>query len=212
MRHGIAQPLPVDQAVKRPAVSVSPKGRQGVIVLTSSIFFGLVLGHAVTSSGQTPEPSEPAAAAASDFEELPELKASEILKPEILKGPHHTVRELVPTSAGMNQFVIDSDFGVFDADGNEMLLRRIKEVYSIAQLKEVSRTDQFKQSLLTAARGPYIAAKHVVEDPGGAVSSASKGIMKFMGRAGQTVKNVGKGRSEKSSGGDTAEQVIGYTK
>ena len=42
----------------------------------------------------------------------------------------------------MNQFVIDSDFGVFDADGNEMLIRRVKEVYAIAQLKDVSRTDQ----------------------------------------------------------------------
>jgi hypothetical protein len=27
------------------------------------------------------------------FEELPELKASEILKPELLKGPHFVVRD-----------------------------------------------------------------------------------------------------------------------
>ena len=82
-----------------------------------------------------------------DYEELPELNASEILKPEFLKGQYHIVREPVPTSSGINQFVIDSDFGVFDADGNEMLVRRVKEIYAIDRLKEVSRTDLFKESL-----------------------------------------------------------------
>lgn len=172
----------------------------------------LLISGAVLCLAQGPEPTA-TAAAPSDFEELPELKASEILKPEILKGPLHTVRESVPTSSGMNQFVIDSDYGVFDADGNEMLLRRIKEVYAIDQLKGVSRTDQFKESLVTAAKGPYNAAKNVVQDPAGAVSSAGKGLMKFMGRVGQTAKHVAKGQAEKpTSDGKTGEDVIGYTK
>jgi len=172
----------------------------------------LLISGAVLCLAQGPEPTA-TAAAPSDFEELPELKASEILKPEILKGPHHTVRESVPTSSGMNEFVIDSDYGVFDADGNEMLLRRIKEVYAIDQLKGVSRTDQFKESLFTAAKGPYNAAKNVVQDPAGAVSSAGKGLMKFMGRVGQTTKHVAKGQAEKpTSDGKTGEDVIGYTK
>ena len=147
------------------------------------------------------------------FEELPELKASEILKPEILKGPKHTVRESVPTSSGMNQFVIDSDYGVFDAEGNEMLLRRIKEVYAIDQLKGVSKTDQFEQSLMTAAKGPYNAAKNVVRDPVGAVSGAGKGLMKFMGKVGQSAKHVAQGEAEKpTSGANTAQDIVGFTK
>lgn len=171
----------------------------------------IAIGAAVACLAQTPEPSA-TVTTGSDFEELPELKASEILKPEILKGPYHTVRESVPTSSGMNQYVIDSDFGVFQAEGNEMLLQRIKEIYMIARLKEVSRTDQFKQSLLTAAKGPYNAAKNVVKDPVNAVSSAGKGLMKFMGRTGETVKHVAKGETEKSSGDNKMENVIGYTK
>ena len=171
-----------------------------------------VLG-AVCCLAQTPEPSRPDAAS-SNFEELPELRASEILKPEILKGPNHTVRESVPTFSGMNQFVIDSDYGVFDAEGNEMLLRRIKEVYAIDQLKSVSKTDQFEQSLMTAAKGPYNAATNVVEDPAGSVSSAGKGLMKFMGKVGQTAKHVAKGTAEKptSESGKTGQDILGYTK
>src|SRR4029077_1059117 len=44
-------------------------------------------------------------------------------------------------SSGMNQFTIDSEFGVFQADGNEMLLQRVKEIYTIAKLKDVSRME-----------------------------------------------------------------------
>ena len=171
----------------------------------------MVISGAICSVAQTPQPTD--ATASQDFEELPELKASEILKAEILKGPHHTVRESVPTFSGMNQFVIDSDYGVFDADGNEMLLRRVKEVYRIAELKDVSKTDQFKQSLATAAKGPYRAVKNVIQDPAGSVSNAGKGISKFMGRVGQTAKHVARGTAQRPSAeGNTGENIIGFTK
>src|SRR5215510_15896054 len=106
---------------------------------------------------QTPQPFEVRRAEAV-FEELPELKASEILKPELLKGEHYAVREAVPTSSGMNQFTIDSDFGVFEADGNEMVLQRLKEIDAIARLQDVSRTDQIKKSLVAAAKTPLNSA------------------------------------------------------
>jgi hypothetical protein len=108
--------------------------------------------------------------------------------------------------------VIDSDYGVFQADGNGMLLQRIKEIYLIAKLKDVSRTDQFKDSLVAAAKGPLNAAKNVVKDPVNAVSSASKGLVKFMGRTAQTIKNVSRGEAQKISTDDTMQQAIGYSK
>src|SRR5262249_43053421 len=103
------------------------------------------LGASVPCLAQTPEPFEVRRAEAV-FEELPVLNASEILRPEFLSGPHYKVREPVPTYFGANQFTIDSEFGVFEADGNEMLVTRIKEVNAIARLKEVSRTDEFKNA------------------------------------------------------------------
>src|SRR6266581_3102852 len=93
----------------------------------------------------------------SDYEELPELKASEILRPEILNGPHHKVREPVPTFSGSNHFSIDSDFGAFEAEGNEMLIRRINEINAISELRDVSRTEQYKSALVKAAKSPLVA-------------------------------------------------------
>src|SRR5262249_23958903 len=140
-----------------------------------------------------------------------ELKASEIVKPEFLKGPRFTVRESVPTSSGTNQFVIDSDYGVFEADGNEMVIRRVKEVGAIAELKDVSRTDQFKNSLAAAARGPLNGEKNLVNDPANTISNVPKGIMKFMGRAGESLKKVGQKKDGKDPQGSSAEQLIGYS-
>jgi len=159
---------------------------------------------------QTPEPFEVRRAEAV-FEELPELQASEILKPEFLKGPHFAVREPVPTGSGINQFTIDSDFGVFEADGNEMLLQRLKEIDAIARLQAVSRTDEFKNSLMAAAKSPLNSAKNIARDPAQAISNVPKGLMKFLGRAKESVENVGKGGNDEPRDGSRMKDAIGYS-
>src|SRR5215472_6598845 len=175
-----------------------------------NLFLALMLSVTFQCLAQTPEPFEVRRAEAV-FEELPELKASEILKPEFLKGPHYIVRDPVPTASGMNQFTIDSDFGVFEADGNEMLLQRLKEIDAIARLGEVSRTDAFKKSLVAAAKSPLNSAKAIAKDPAQAISNVPKGVMKFLGRAKETVKNVGKGGREDDGEGSRMKDVIGYS-
>jgi len=170
----------------------------------------MALGTTLPCVAQTPEPFEVRRAEAA-FEELPVLNASEILRPDILTGPHHKVSEPVPTYFGANQFTIDSDFGVFEADGNEVLLRRINEINAIAQLKEVSRTDQYKNALVTAAKSPIAAAKNIVTDPVNTVANAPKGIMKFMSRAGESIKGIGKNREPDTAEGSKARQLIGFS-
>src|SRR6266516_4520342 len=173
-----------------------------------NLFLALTLSASLQCLAQTPEPFEVRRAEAA-FEELPELKASEILKPELVKGPHYVIRDPVPTASGMNQFTIDSDFGVFEADGNEMLLQRLKEIDAIARLREVSRTDEFKNSLMTAAKSPLNSAKNIARDPAQAISNVPKGVMKFLGRAKQTVENDAEGGGEDAGDGSRMKDVIG---
>jgi len=178
--------------------------------MNRNLFVALALSATVPCLAQTPEPIEVRRAEAV-FEELPELKASEILKPELLKGEHYVVRDPVPTSSGMNQFTIDSDFGVFEADGNQMLLQRLKEIDAIARLREVSRTDEFKNSLMAAAKSPLNSAKNIARDPAQAISNVPKGLMKFLGRAKEAVENVGKGGGGDISDGNRMKDAIGYS-
>jgi hypothetical protein len=176
----------------------------------SALFLTIALGTALPCFAQTPQPFEVRRAQAA-FEELPVLNASEILQPEMLAGPHHKVREEVPTYFGANKFTIDSDFGVFEANGNEMLVRRISEINAIAQLKDVSRTDEYKTALIAAAKSPVAAAKNLVNDPVNAISNVPKGIMKFMRRAGESVKNVGKKTESSAAEGSKMQQLIGFS-
>jgi hypothetical protein len=155
--------------------------------------------------------TEPSPAPDVSFEELPDLNASDILKPEVVKGPHHTVRGPVSTFSGANRFMIDSEYGVFEADGNEMLLRRINEINAIARLKEVSRTDEYKAALVRSAKAPAAAAKRIANDPIGTLESAPKGIMKFMSRAGESVKGLGKKSDSDKYEGGKLEQISGFS-
>ena len=149
--------------------------------------------------------------APSDYEELPELKASEILRDTALNGPNHKVREEVTTESGANRFTIDSNFGIFTAEGNAMLLRRIDEVNAIARLKEVSKTDEFTEALKKAAMKPVNTAKALVTDPVKTLSAVPKGLKKFMNRAGDTVKSIGKKKDPEESDTNRMQDVIGFT-
>ena len=175
-----------------------------------NLFLALTLSATFQCLAQTPEPFEIRRAEAV-FEELPVLNASEILRPEFLSSPNHKVREPVPTYFGANQFTIDSDFGVFEANGNEMLVTRIKEINAIARLKEVSRTDEFKNALTNAAKSPIASAKNIVTDPVNTISNAPKGLMKFMRRAGESIKDVGNKSASHEAEGSRMQQLIGFS-
>src|SRR3954468_3617104 len=147
----------------------------------------------------------------SEYEELPELKASEILRDTILNGPDHKVREEVPTQSGANRFTIDSHFGIFTAEGNAMLVRRVDEINAIARLKEVSKTDDFTEALKKAAMKPVNTAKALVTDPVKTLSAVPKGLKKFMNRAGDTVKSIGKKKDSEEGDTNRMQDVIGFT-
>ncbi len=100
----------------------------------------------------------------------------------------------MPTYAGANAYTIDSDFGVFEAYGNDMLMRRVAEIYAIAVLRQVSSTKEFEQGAEKAAVSPLVAARDLVTNPVGTISGVPEGIWKMLNVAGQSVKEIGEGR------------------
>jgi hypothetical protein len=148
-----------------------------------------------------------AARAQDAFEQPPELRASEILKPEFLAGPKHRVKEPVPTMSGANRFTIESDYGVFQADGNAMLETRVAEVAAIAKLREVSKSDEYAKALANAAKAPIDFAERLVTEPGKTVSEVPRGAAKLLKRIGAGAKDLVDGKS--GSAGDTATSAIG---
>jgi hypothetical protein len=158
----------------------------------------------------TPKLSVSPATAA--FEPLPTLDASVILQPQFLHGPNFTVRTPVPTYFGSNHYIIDSDFGVFEADGNEMLMRRVAEVNAIAKLEAMSQTKEFTQAAAQAAQAPLEVAQDLVTNPVSTISSVPKGIWGFFNRAKETVAEAVQGNEGGGTGGNTMANLTGFSK
>ena len=146
------------------------------------------------------------------FESLPTLDASVILQPQYLAGPNFTVQNPVPTYSGSNQYTIDSDYGIFTADGNAMLMRRVAEIQGIAALQAMSQTTEFTQAAAQAAETPLNVAQDLVTNPLPTIASVPRGILGFLNQAGQAVKNVAEGNQGGLGQGQLVENLSGFSK
>lgn len=179
----------------------------------------ILLLSAITLAGSVPLPAQtpaaqpaPAAAVTPAFEKLPTLQAGAILLPQYLQGTNFSVRAPVPTYSGANRYTIDSDFGVFEASGNAMLMRRVAEIRGIAALVAMSQTDEFAQGAAQAAAAPLDVAQDLVTNPVATISSVPRGIWGFLNHAGQAVKEVADGRQPGAGEGGVVQNVSGFAK
>jgi hypothetical protein len=195
-----------------------------VLLLTATILAFQVTLHAEgqPSSAATvapPTTATPAAtvtpvptASPSAYEVSPILNASVILQPQYFRGPNFIVRNAVPTYFGSNRYTIDSDFGVFEADGNQMLMRRVAEINAIAELQAMSQTTEFTQAAAQAAEAPLSVAQDLVNNPVPTISSVPRGIWSFLNQAGEAVQQVAEGRQGDATNGSLVENVSGFSK
>jgi hypothetical protein len=182
------------------------------IYLATSALAAIVPLYAQVPPPPAAAPAKATALAVSPFESLPTLNAATILQPQYLSGPNFTVRAAVPTYAGSNQYTIDSDFGVFTAGSNQMLLRRVAEINGIAQLQALSKTDEFGQAAAKAAATPLNVAQDLVTDPVDTISSVPHGIFGFLNRAGEAVKRVTEGDGGGLGNGQALSNMSGFSK
>jgi hypothetical protein len=165
-------------------------------------------GRPSPTSTESPVATESPAA----YEPLPTLDAGVILQPRYFHGPNFTVRNLVPSYFGSNHYTIDSDFGVFEADGNEMLMRRVAEINAIAKLEGMSQTKAFTQAAKQAAEAPLQVAQDLVTNPVSTISSVPRGIWGFLNQAGEAVKQAAGGNQGAVTEGNAVENTTGFSK
>jgi hypothetical protein len=175
--------------------------------LTAATFATTVLLHA-----QVQSPSPAPTAAPVTYEALPTLKASVILQPQFFQGPNFIVRDPVQIYSGSNRYTIDSDFGIFEADGNQMLMRRVAEINAIAKLQTMSQTKEFTQAAEQAASAPLQVAQDLVTNPVSTISSVPRGIWGFLNQAGEAVKQATEGQEADAAGGNAVENITGFSK
>jgi len=77
----------------------------------------------------------PGVAFAAPFE-APVRSASELLSPELLKGPHHSVEERVGSDGFQPVFTVNSEFGSAEVTGEDALRERVREIGALVALRE----------------------------------------------------------------------------
>lgn len=113
------------------------------------------------------------------FEGPTNLRASDILPPQLVSGPHFRVRDKVVSHGYMHHYVVDSDYGVFEVTGDFALRKLIREIGAIAVLSDVKRSQAYLDGLKNAAAQPLQFGANLLTDPVDTITGVPKGITRL---------------------------------
>jgi hypothetical protein len=121
--------------------------RLAVACLAIAGVMGWLCGCATptTRSIRVATEKERAAAAESGFEVSPVRRASDLIAEDWLIGPHHQVDAEVMHDGRENVYWVASDFGEFEAYGDEQLRVCLREIAALAAMHETSKTVTFAE-------------------------------------------------------------------
>jgi hypothetical protein len=152
-----------------------------------------------------------ALAVAAAYEAPRAFKATEVLKPSEIKGPHFQVAPDVPTEGYLHVFSIKTDYGPLEAEGKAMLLFRLHEVGALAQLDEVSKSAVFVKAAGTSVLNVGKGVASAVTDPGATAKGIGGGVKRFGTNLGRKAKRTGD-KAVDSAAGDDEKKAEGQEK
>lgn len=114
------------------------------------------------------------AAPTAQFETPPVLSASKLLPRKLLAGPYHSVNETVTSDGYFNNYRIESTFGVFEVEGQQLLETRVGELVALAELDKLTSTKVFGDSAYKAGKGIVLAPVNLVKKTAKIVSDPKK--------------------------------------
>lgn len=158
------------------------------------------------------------------FEEPPVLRARDVAPAALLAGPGFQVLDAVPTDGLTTRFTIQSDAGVFEADGVETLALRVGEIPAILELDRTRKTETFLQALGATAARPLQAAAQIVQHPVETAKGLPSGVGRFFDRVESGAKRLADAATDPTlpadertqalakMGGAAAADALGYEK
>jgi len=141
-------------------------------------------------------------AMAAAYEGPRSFKASELLKPSQVKGPHYAVAPTVKTEGYLHVFDITSDYGPLEAEGKAMLQMRLHEVGALAQLDDVSKSEVFLKSAGTSVLNVGKGVASAVKDPAATAKGIGGGVKRFGTNLGRKAKRTTDKAVDSVSGDD----------
>ncbi len=162
----------------------------------------------LAACGSTPDTSavpESTNLADTAYEPLPTFMAGDLLSDDLLSGELHDIEVTVENDGYENRYTIVSDFGTFVAHRTDYVPERVQEVYAIAELNKVTRSEAFAQGVAQAATSPFRALRNLATEPVGTVTGVFKGVGALFSQAGEMVSGS-RGELEESA----AKELVGF--
>ncbi len=116
------------------------------------------------------------AIAAEKFEVPSNRKVTDIFPADMITGPHYQIRDKVVTYGYMDHFTVDSDYGVFEADGDLALRKLLKEIKAIAVLEQIKSSTAYADALEKSGEMPLEFGKNLITDPVDTLSGIPRGV------------------------------------
>jgi len=142
------------------------------------------------------------------FEQKAELKASNLLSPDLLKSDLYTVDEAVINDGLLNHFTVRSRFGVYRAESTQAAIQLLHEIRAIAVMKKIETKDTAVDSVVQSGKNAVAAISDLAAEPAATLEGAASGVSSLFNRATQV---VGK-RKTTDAEDNKLEQFIGKTK
>ncbi len=127
------------------------------------------------------------AASAAEFEMPGSRKASEILTPAELTGPHYRIQEKVVSYGYMHHWTVESDFGTFEVTGDGALRKLSGEIRAIAALRKVSTAEAVGDAVVLAAKRPFQFFGDLITHPVDTVSGIPEGVGTIFTNVGEAI-------------------------
>jgi hypothetical protein len=133
----------------------------------------------------------------SHFEQPSVTAASSLLPADVIKGPNHTVRNVVHNDGFLNIYDIDSKYGPLRAVSTATLHKRIGELNAMAGMEKLKGTEEFMHGITDQAGKFVEGGVGLITHPVESVSGAVSGVASLFRSVGGTLHY---GKSETESG------------
>jgi hypothetical protein len=133
------------------------------------------------------------------------FKASQILPPALVKGPHFQVKENVPTTGYFHDFDITSDYGDISAEGRSLLRTRVHEIEALTKLDDVSKSEVFMKAAGTSVLNVGKGVASVVTNPEATAKGVGTGLKRFGTNLGRKAKRGAEDAGEAVKADDTKD-------
>jgi len=107
--------------------------------------------------------------------------AAQFVPPDLMQGEHYRVGEKVVNDGCTNRYVVNSDYGAFEAHGDPMLRTRIHEVQALARLDELAKAKGFAGGARESLLKRWRAVKHLFVHPVRTVKNLPRGTARYVG-------------------------------